>query len=237
MNAMIFAAGMGTRLRPLTDRVPKALVRVGNRTLLDHVIDKLRESGFDHIVVNAHHFKEQIVEHLRGTDVRVSEEEELLDTGGGLKHALPYFDNDDPILLHNVDIFSNVDLRATYENFDSRDLAHLVVSKRDTRRQLLFDDDMRLVGWTDTGTGEVRSPYAGLEVENCRKYAFAGIHCVNRDVEKYMDGWGERFSIIDFYLKEAKESIVRGVVVEDLRLVDVGKIETLAQAEQQQIWK
>ncbi len=231
MNAMIFAAGLGTRLRPLTDHKPKALVSVGGRPMIDHVVDKLRRSGFDHIVVNAHHEKEQMVDYLRGTDIRVSVEEELLDTGGGLKRALPLFDDDSPILVHNVDIFSNVDLKAVYEAFDSQELALLVVSERDTARQLLFDDEMRLVGWRHKETGEVRSPYEGLNTEKCRKYAFAGIHCVSRQIERYMAGWPERFSIIDFYLHHAREVKVRGITFPNIQVIDIGKIETLKQVE------
>ncbi len=235
MNAMIFAAGLGTRLHPLTDHTPKALVNVGGRAMMDHIVDKLRRSGFDHIVVNAHHLKEQIMDHLRGTDIKVSLEEELLDTGGGLKRALPLFSDDEPILLHNVDIFSNVDLGRVYEEFERQDLAHLVVSERETARQLLFDEDMRLVGWMNTRTEEVRSPYERIDPEKCKKYAFAGIHCVSRKIEKYMSDWGERFSIIDFYLQMAKEVTIRGVTYPKLKLIDIGKIETLKQAEIQKM--
>ena len=165
-QAMIFAAGLGTRLKPLTDTMPKALVRVGGEPLLWHVIMKLKKAGYERIVVNVHHFANQITDYLAandyfGLDIRISDETEaLLETGGGIKKALPLFDPSEPILIHNVDILSNLDLNAL-----PMDAPLLVVSERKTKRYLMFDDDMRLQGWTNIETGEVKghlSPLSAL---------------------------------------------------------------------------
>ncbi len=232
MNAMIFAAGLGTRLKPLTDTMPKALVPVSGKPLLAHVLDKLHDNGFGNIVVNVHHFANQITEYLQGTDVKISDESgELLETGGGLKKAMPLFANNDHVLVHNVDILSNVNLKEFYESSLAND-ATLLVSNRQTKRYLLFDDDMRLVGWTNIETGEVKSPYGNLNPEACRMYAFSGIHCVSQSLSKLMEEWGERFPIMDFYLRHCRDIIIKGIVKDDLRLMDVGKIDTLSEAEE-----
>ena len=146
MQAMIFAAGLGTRLKPLTDTKPKALVEVGGKPLLWHVIHRLRQAGFGRIVINVHHFASQIVDYVHahddfGLDIRISNEQEtLLDTGGGIRHAAPLFDADSPVLIHNVDILSSVDLKQLYEAAGDADAA-LLVSERTTKRYLLFDAD------------------------------------------------------------------------------------------------
>lgn len=241
MNAMIFAAGLGTRLKPLTDRMPKALVPVAGKPLLQHVLDKLQAQGFDDIVVNVHHFASQIVDYLKGTGIKISDESaELLETGGGLKKALPLFGNGDPVLIHNVDILSNVDLRGFYEKSQGND-ATLLVSWRETKRYLVFDDDMRLVGWTNRETGEVKSPYDDVKGVDFRHgslipphlhlYAFSGIHCVSQSLTGLMQAWPDRFPIMDFYLKNCRDIYIKGVVNDGLRLMDVGKIDTLSDAE------
>ena len=158
-QAMIFAAGLGTRLKPLTDTMPKALVRVGGQPLIWHVIQKLKQAGYERIVVNVHHFASQIVTYLEdnhnfGLDIRISDETSaLLETGGGIKKALPLFDANEPILIHNVDILSNLDLNAL-----PMDAPLLVVSQRQTKRYLMFDDTMRLHGWTNIETGALKGP-------------------------------------------------------------------------------
>ena len=237
MQAMIFAAGLGTRLKPLTDTMPKALVMVGGKPLIEHVVEKLKASGAERIVVNVHHFASQVIDYLQendnfGVDVRISDESErLLDTGGGIKKARPLFMPDAPILIHNVDILSNVDLDRLYYGHGDVD-ATLLVSERKTKRYLLFDDDMRLVGWTNTDTGEVKSPYPGLRVGDCRMLAFSGIHVFSPYLLEYMKTWEDKFSIIDFYLSICKDVPIRGVFDDNLKLVDVGKFETLSSVEQ-----
>ncbi|MEE1385367.1 MAG: nucleotidyltransferase family protein [Prevotella sp.] len=274
MQAMIFAAGLGTRLKPLTDTMPKALVRVGGEPLIKRVIMNLAAAGVDRIVVNVHHFAGQIIDYLKdndnfGLDIRISDETAgLLETGGGIKKAAPLFDPADPILIHNVDILSNVDLREFYqiasqsekgkvkseesecgsekgkvENEEGRGKneesnycdavdAVLLVSWRKTKRYLLFNDDMKLVGWTNIETGEVRSPYPELNPKECRMYAFAGIHALSPRLLKMMDEFPDRFGIIDFYLKACATHNIKGYVKDDLKLMDIGKLDTLAQAEE-----
>ena len=257
---MIFAAGLGTRLKPLTDTMPKALVRVGGEPLIKRVIMNLAAAGVDRIVVNVHHFAEQIIDYLKdndnfGLDIRISDETAgLLETGGGIKKAAPLFDPAAPILIHNVDILSNVNLSEFYQiasrseeseggsekgrvkseesNCCGAVDAVLLVSWRKTKRYLLFNDDMKLVGWTNIETGEVRSPYPDLDPKKCRMYAFAGIHALSPRLLKMMDEFPDRFGIIDFYLKACASHNIIGYVKDDLKLMDIGKLDTLAQAEE-----
>lgn len=260
MQAIIFAAGLGTRLKPLTDTMPKALVRVGGEPLIKRVIMNLAAAGVDRIVVNVHHFAEQIIDYLKdndnfGLDIRISDETAgLLETGGGIKKATPLFDPAAPILIHNVDILSNVNLSEFYQiasrseeseggsekgrvkseesNCCDAVDAVLLVSWRKTKRYLLFNDDMKLVGWTNIETGEVRSPYPDLDPKKCRMYAFAGIHALSPRLLKMMDEFPDRFGIIDFYLKACATHNIKGYVKDDLKLMDIGKLDTLAQAEE-----
>ena len=254
MQAMIFAAGLGTRLKPLTDRIPKALVRVGGEPLLKRVIFQLKDAGFTRIVVNVHHFSNQIIDYLHdndnfGLDIRISDEtDKLLETGGGIKKAWSLFDPSEPILIHNVDILSNVDLKNFYQ-METKDLlessssmassiadaaplaARLLVSERKTKRYLLFDDTMRLVGWTNIETGEVKSPYENLDPKQYKMYAFSGIHMVAPSLFPLMDDEPDKFPIMDFYLKNCDKVRIEGYVKNDLKLMDVGKQETLKEAE------
>ncbi len=222
---MIFAAGLGTRLKPLTDTMPKALVPVGGQPLLWHVIMKLKKSGYERIVVNVHHFADQIIDYLRlndnfGLDIRISDErEQLLETGGGIKKALPLFDPSEPILIHNVDILSNLDLSQL-----PTDAPVLVVSQRQTKRYLQFDDEQRLVGWKNIETGEVK----GREGHSL---AFSGIHVFHPSLVPLLSEWPDRFPIMDFYLSACATHLIKGFEAIDLRLMDVGKMDTLDQAE------
>lgn len=234
MQAMIFAAGLGTRLRPLTDTRPKALVEVGGLTLLDITVSRLRRAGFGHIVVNVHHFGQQIIDHIAahwpGDGILVSDERgQLLDTGGGLRHAAPLFSPDAPILIHNVDILHNVDLRRLYAAH--RGDATLLVSERQTSRYLLFDRRMRLAGWTNVDTGEVRTPYPSLDVALCSRYAFSGLHVFSPALFGRMQAEPAAFGIIPFYLSQCREADIRGLEAPGLRLLDVGKTAALARAE------
>lgn len=222
---MIFAAGLGTRLKPLTDTMPKALVRVGEKPLLWHVLTKLRAAGFERIVINVHHFAQQIVDYIGanqsfGLDIRFSDETGgLLETGGGIKKALPLFNPSEPILIHNVDILSNLDLSAL-----PLDAPLLVVSRRQTKRYLQFDDSMRLVGWKNVETGEVK----GREAQSM---AFSGIHVFHPSLAPLLADWPDRFPIMDFYLKACSDHLIRGYEAPNLRLLDVGKLDTLEVAE------
>lgn len=237
-QAMIFAAGLGTRLKPLTDTMPKALVPVASQPLLWHVVQKLKAAGFERIVVNVHHFAQQIIDYLQannnfGLDIRISDETDgLLETGGGIKKALPLFDASSPVLIHNVDILSNVDLQALYAFAEqSATDALLLVSRRKTKRYLLFDDEYLLDGWTNIETGEVRSPYPSLDPTELKQLAFSGIHVLSPRVFPLFDEMPSRFGIIDFYLKYCHQCAFLGYEKKDLRLMDVGKLGTLSEAE------
>lgn len=257
MQSMIFAAGLGTRLKPLTDRIPKALVRVGGKPLIEYVLKNLVAAGSKRIVVNVHHFANQIIEYLQqndfGVDIRVSDETEmLLDTGGGIKNAAPFFNTSEPVLIHNVDILSNVDIRALYNyaceaEIEQKVDAVLLVSLRKTKRYLIFNKDMRLVGWTNVDTGEVKSPYETLreltftqpydnnnvtnEQYGYTLFAFSGIHVIGNKVFEAMNECSAKFPIMDFYLQYAKDLHFVGKVKNNLKLMDVGKLDTLAEAD------
>jgi len=236
MKCMIFAAGLGTRLKPLTDTMPKALVPINGKPLLQILLEKLSASGFQDIVINVHHFADMIEEfvpklQLDGIRVQFSDERtELLETGGGVKHAASLLNDADRFLIHNVDILSNVDLSEFFAKGEEHG-ATLLISPRDTQRYLLFDDNMRLVGWTNVKTGEVKSPYPNLDPSKYHKYAFAGIHQMSTSLFGYFDSWPEKFSIIDFYLSICDKEPIYGYLKPDLRLMDVGKLDTLGQAD------
>ena len=238
MKAMIFAAGLGTRLKPMTDSMPKALVPVAGRPLLWHVLEKLRRSGADEAVVNVHHFAPMICKWLAdnnmGIKVEISDESGcLLDTGGGILKAEPLLRGRGGFLAHNVDILSNLDIRAFEAAVRPDDLATLVVSDRPTSRYLLFDGEMRMVGWTNVTTGEVRSPFGDIDPSRCRKLAFAGIHRISDGIFDAFRRYGleGKFSITDFYVRACADHPVRGYVQPGFRMLDVGKTDTLAAAE------
>lgn len=239
MKAMIFAAGLGTRLKPLTDTMPKALVPVNGQPLLYHVLEKLRAAGADDVVVNVHHFPDMISDWVRtydaGTMVRISDERDFLrETGGGIRFAEPLLKGSGGFLVHNVDILSNLDIPWFMSRVHGTSLATLVVSERKTSRYLLFDDDMRMVGWMNVTTGEVRTPYKDLDVSRCRKLAFSGIHYISDRIFDVFERKkvSDRFSITDFYIDCCAEYPIMGVVPEDFRMIDVGKLDTLAKAEE-----
>lgn len=235
MQAFLLAAGLGTRLKPLTDTMPKALVPVKGTPLLRHITDKLISSGATRIVVNTHHFAEQIVSYVAlqedWDNVIISDESNaLLDTGGGLKKAQTLFHTDNPILIHNVDILSNANLNQLIVAHKEHDVT-LLVSNRTTNRYLLFNEEMRLVGWTNTTTGEVRSPYPNLDLTKCHKLAFSGIHVFSPQLFPMMEDYPEKFPIMDFYLNHCHEIKIYGVIQPNLQLLDVGKCDTLIAAE------
>ena len=249
MKAMIFAAGLGTRLKPITDTMPKALVPVCGQPLLYHVINKLVAAGYDDLVVNVHHFPDQIIHYLHSHDfgarIAVSDERDFLrETGGGIRYAKHLLTEDEipgqagndgiePFIVHNVDIVSNLDLNWLREQQREGALATLVASERKTQRYFLFDEDNRLKGWTNIATGEVRSPFPDINPDRCRKLAFAGIHLMSPAIFDAFDryGFGDRFSIVDFYLRACADYPIYAAVPPEFQLVDVGKKETLSEAE------
>ena len=237
MKAMIFAAGLGTRLKPLTDHMPKALVPVAGKPMLEHVINKLIAAGVDGIVINVHHFAQQIIDFLKekdnfGIQIWISDETgELLETGGGIKKASPYFN--EPFLVHNADILSNLDLKAMYDSHvASGNDATLLVSPRKTARYLLFNEENKLCGWVNKETLQTKPEGFVYQPETQKEYAFGGIHIISPSLFKYMEGWTGKFSIIDFYLQTCQQAQLGGYIKEDLQLIDIGKLDTLTKAEE-----
>ncbi|MBO7128654.1 MAG: NTP transferase domain-containing protein [Prevotella sp.] len=243
-QAMILAAGLGTRLKPLTDTMPKALVPVGGVPLIDLTIRRLIGFGYEHFVVNVHHFAQQIIDHVSVQDygrmVQFSDETaQLLETGGGLKAAASLFEDDEPILIHNVDILDNVDYDWFSRQHQENEGAVLLVSRRQTKRYLLFDNAMRLMGWKNIETGEVRSPYeyirrTGLSQhgEELNMFAFSGIHSFSPQLFPLMARFPDKFSIIDFYLSICHRTNISGLIKDDLHVLDVGKLDSLKAAEE-----
>lgn len=244
---MIFAAGLGTRLKPITDNLPKALVPVGGMPLIEHVARKLKDSGIEEAVVNVHHFADMLEDWVAGHEIlpmKVSDERErLLETGGAVLHARKHLEGCGTFLVHNVDIISDLDVRDLCSEVKPEALATLLVSERETARYLLFEPEtMKLVGWTNILTGEVRSPYAGLDPASCRRLAFSGIHVMSDTVFEAMDRYvaenglddgkqSPRFPVMDFYLSVCDRYDIYGVKADDLHLVDVGKLDTIQEAE------
>jgi NDP-sugar pyrophosphorylase family protein len=252
MKAMIFAAGLGTRLKPLTETLPKALVPLAGKTLLQWQIEKLKAAGITDIVVNVHHFPDMIISYLSENDnfgcrIAVSDERDmLLETGGGLRKAKSLLfgvgsresgNNDEPILVCNVDILSNIDIPTLLNAYNPDEMGVVVVSERDTQRYLLFDEENRLCGWTNIATGEVRGEEAirrGGE-ETMKKLAFSGMQVLNPRIfdcmNKVVEQKGDKFSLIDLYLSIAEKEILRAYIPENYRMMDVGKITQLSEAE------
>ena len=248
---MIFAAGLGTRLKPLTDTLPKALVPLAGKTLLQWQIEKLKAAGIRDIVVNIHHFPDMIINYLKdndnfGCNIQVSDERDmLLETGGGLRKAEEKFrssgvqefrSSNEGILICNVDILSNIDIPTLLQAYNPNEMGVVVVSERETQRYLLFNDENRLCGWTNITTGEVRGPIADYQspIAN-RQLAFSGMQVLNPRIFDCMDEVvkqkGEKFSLIDLYLSIAEKEILRAYIPENYRMMDVGKINQLSEAE------
>jgi len=240
MKAMIFAAGMGSRLKPLTDNMPKALIPIGGKPMLEHIILKLKGSGFDEIIINIHHEGQQIIDFLAannnfGMQIHISDERDyLLDTGGGIKKARTFLDGKEPFLVHNVDILSNVDLVKLYQSHveSKTALATLLASKRKTSRYLLFNKENYLCGWRNHETGEVKSYYPDFDPMMYTEYAFGGIHVISPQIFEWMDEWTGKFPIINFYLSICAKTQIQAYPAENLQLLDIGKPEALAKAEE-----
>ena len=239
---MIFAAGLGSRLKPLTDTMPKALVPVAGCPMLEHVILKLKASGFTEIVINIHHFGEQIIDFLKtnndfGLTIHISDERDrLLDTGGGIRKARLFFENSgEPFLVHNVDILSDMNLKELYDfHMQSGSVATLLASRRTTSRYLLFNTERKLRGWINKDAGQVKPEGFHYDESLYREYAFSGIHVFSPAVFRLMEAprWEGKFSIMDFYLATCGQTDYSGYLAEKLELIDIGKPETLARAEE-----
>lgn len=258
---MIFAAGLGTRLKPLTDTLPKALVPVCGKPLIEHVARKLLASGIDEAVVNIHYFADKVEEWVnsqswitvdRGNKergkmlVEISDERNLLlETGGAVLHARRYLEGCGKFIIHNVDILSNCDIEWFASRVKEDALATLLVSERDTTRFLLFaPDTLRLVGWMNTDTGDYSVVSPEIVPSECRALAFSGIHILSDKVPALMEEYvrekglpvdevnGTRFPIMSFYMWLAARYPVYGVVAQNLEFIDVGKLDALKPAEE-----
>ncbi len=236
MKAFILAAGLGTRLKPITNKLPKALVKLNGIPLLEIVIKKLIKYGFNEIIINVHHFANQIIEFLQlnnyfNTTIIISDERDLLlDTGGALKKASCLFNDNLPFLIHNVDVLSNINLRELFEYHTTQNSAvTIAVQKRISTRYFLFDHEKNLCGWKNVKSGEtkiVRKPSGDLS-----EYAFSGIHIVNPSVFKNFPA-KDVFSIIDFYLALASKNKITYYEHNENFFFDLGTIESLIKAEE-----
>ncbi len=237
MKALIFAAGLGTRLKPLTDSIPKALVPVGGVPMLERVIVKFKAAGFTDIVVNTCHFADKVESFLAekdnfGIGIRVSREPgpEPFETGGGIRFARALLEDGEPFLAYNVDILSDVDLEEFVRQSDPTALANLLVTapRAADDRFFLFDGGMRLSGWTNIRTGAVR----GLPGPDSRRMSFCGIHLISPAIFPLLESWPGRFSITDFYIESSASQRILGIEAKDLNLIDIGSPEALARAEE-----
>lgn len=235
MKALIFAAGLGTRLRPLTDNLPKALVPVGGVPMLERVIRKLQAAGCDEFVVNVHHFAPMIQQFLEdngnfGSGISVSVEEGYpLETGGGIKRAAPMLGSG-AFIAHNADILTDADIPRFVSQARSGALANLLVTRQEADRCFLFDSDMRLCGWINNRTCQVRSPYPDFDPSKYRQLSFCGIHLISDSVFPLMQDWPEVFSITDFYLSVCDRYPIYGIEAAGISVIDIGSPEKLAQA-------
>jgi len=231
MKAMILAAGYGTRLQPLTNSKPKALVEIGGVPMLQLIIARLIKSGADEIIINTHHFAEQIAAFLHannnfGIRVELSYEDEILGTGGGLKKASYFFDNDQPFILHNADILSTIDLKQMYRFHQDRGaMATLAIQARETSRGFIVDEQNVICGHADKDNQRTR--FACVPQGKSRFMAFCGIHIISPEIFQYINETG-RFSIIDTYLKLIEQGFpILGFPADGFYWRDIGKIETL----------
>jgi NDP-sugar pyrophosphorylase family protein len=238
MKAMILAAGLGTRLRPLTDNRPKALVELSGRTLLEVTLSRLRTFGITEVIVNVHHFADMVIDYLKsnknfGLRIEISWEEILLDTGGGLKKAAWFFLEDsarldEPFLLHNVDVISNIDLRRMLQfHLENQALATLAVQSRETSRYLLFDNDGQLSG---RRVGPDQEPEIVRPSAHLNPLAFSGIHIISPRLLPMLTEEGI-FSIIPSYLRLAAQGEkILAFRADDYYWRDLGRPSDLAQA-------
>lgn len=234
MKAMLFAAGLGTRLKPFTDKHPKALAEVNGKTLLEHSIRYLQQYGINDVVVNIHHFADQVEETLQkhngfGSNITISDErDEVLETGGGLKKAAHHFKDEKAFVVMNVDVLTNLALDKMIDaHLSSGAMATLAVMQRNSSRHLLFDSEMQLCGWRNNKTGEEKTAHAGRATI---PYAFSGIQVLSSEIfDMPFEG---KFSIIDVYLHFAATKQIMGYDHTGDIFLDVGKPESLEKAAQ-----
>lgn len=240
MKALIFAAGLGTRLRPLTNDKPKALVPVGGKPMLEHVIRHLIGYGFDEIVVNVHHFAQQIIDFLKNNDnfgatIHISDErEELLDTGGGIRKAAPWLAGEEPFLIHNADTLTDLNLADFYDyHLRHRADVTLLTASRATSRYLLCDNEERLCGWTNKKTGEYRPEGFAYNPSLHHELAYGCVQVVSPSVFEPLSTFTDRhkFPIFDFYLSLCHRLKIQCYSPGGYSWFDIGTPEKLARAE------
>ena len=234
MKAMILAAGLGTRLLPLTEKVPKALIEVNGIPLIEILINKLKRSGITQIIVNVHYHADQVVEFLNarqyhGVEIAISDETcQLLDTGGGIKKARWFLHGDEPFIVHNVDVISGIDFNDLLVAHKAKQgISTLAVSERKSSRYLMFNKDLRLAGWENTITGEKIIP--GTKDESLRRLAFSGIHIIDPAIFTMLTNEC-RFPIIDEYLRLISTQSIYGYDHTGIAWYDLGKKGGLAEA-------
>lgn len=234
-RAMIFAAGLGTRLKPWTDHHPKALAVVNGKPLLQRNIEYLKQLGITELIINVHHFADQVINFLKkndqfGIQIEVShEEEEPLETGGGLQKAAWFLQQANPFLVMNADILTDLDIKAMLSFHQKHNpLATLAVTNRSSSRAFLFDDKARLSGWQNSKTGEER---IAVKAATYIPKAFSGIHLINPQLFSLLTESG-KFSIVDVYLRLASAYPIMGYDHSGTKLIDVGKPESIAKAEE-----
>lgn len=238
MRALVLAAGLGTRLKPWTLEHPKALVPVAGIPMLERVLSKLENEGFDNIVVNIHHFGDQIVDYLKTrkscAEISISDERgSLLDTGGGILQADEVLKGDSPLLVHNVDILSDASLRSLMQGHEKSGAeVTLLTSHRASSRKLCFDSSDHLCAWIDVRSGETKPVGCGYVAGTATEEAFSGIYIMGKDAIKRMRKWATRkaFPIMDFFLDTCGDADYRRYCIPRLRLLDIGKPDALAKA-------
>lgn len=240
MKAMIFAAGMGSRLGNITRHRPKALVEVGGEPMLKRVIDNLKDSGVNEIVINTHHYGEQIASYLQenqnfGIKISISAEtDRLLDTGGGLLKAREYLDFQEPFIVHNVDILTDVDLCDMMANHLSTGAdVTLLCSDRSTSRYFLFDRNDLMCGWENIKTDEKKHPESQTLPSDYRRLAFGGIHIIGPKIFDKLHDYAkndDKFSITPFYIENCDKLKIKAYVPENYKWIDMGKPESLIEA-------
>ena len=235
MRAMIFAAGLGTRLRPLTDLKPKALVEVAGKPMLEIVLLRLKKYGFNDVIINVHHFADQILSFLEENqnfemNISISDEKDLLlDTGGGLKKARHFFADGRPFVVHNVDVLTDIDLGALYRfHCENNPLSTILVRHRRGSRFFLFDHKRQLCGWKNVKTDA--QIIARRTSDPLEQIAFSCIHVIDPAIFNHMEESGV-FSIIDVYLRLAKNHKILGFVDDESHWIDIGTPEKLEQAD------
>jgi MurNAc alpha-1-phosphate uridylyltransferase len=233
MKAMILAAGLGTRLKPWTDKHPKALATVNGKSLLQRNVEYLQQYNIRDIIVNVHHFADQIIEAIQsskgwGSNITISDEtHEVLETGGGLKYAAWFFDKEEDFLLMNVDILTDLDLaRFIAQQEERKCLATLATTNRSTSRYFLFNENNVLSGWENVNTGEKK---IARQSDSYIQKAFSGIHVINPKLFSLMKQDG-KFSMVDVYLSLAGTEDIQSFDHSDSKLIDVGKPESIDNA-------